>query len=144
MRYIGKKYDRVDGIEKITGKAKYVDDYYKDDMLYVAVVRSKLPHAKIKSINTEKAKNEDVSAIFTGKDFPGDNSYGYPVCDNTILCKEEAKYIGDAIAIVCAKSRDGAKKAAGLVEIEYEELPSVFDAEESKDMLHKLIIKKYK
>ena len=142
MRYIGKKYDRVDGIEKITGKAKYVDDYYKDDMLYVAVVRSTLPHAKIKSINTEKAKNEDVSAIFTGKDFPGDNSYGYPVCDNTILCKEEAKYIGDAIAIVCAKSRDAAKKAAGLVEIEYEELPTVFDAKESKDMLHKLVIKK--
>lgn len=142
MKYVGQEYDRVDGIDKITGKAKYVDDYYKEGMLYISVVRSKFPHAKVISVNKDKAMIDGVKGIYTYLDFPNDNSYGFPVCDDNILSKGEVKYIGDAIAIVCADTKEIANIGSSLVEVEYEKLNAVFCVEDSKELLHKLVVKK--
>lgn len=142
MKYIGREYDRVDGTQKLTGEAKYVDDYNLPHMLYVGVVRSTIPHGKVISINKEKAYINGVIGVYTGKDFPGDNRYGFPICDDQILSNGEVKYIGDAIAIVCAESREIAREAAGLVEVTYEELKPVFSPEESKNLLNKYVVKK--
>lgn len=142
MKYIGNKFDRVDGYEKVTGRTKYADDYVFPDMLHVGVVRSIKPHAKILKLDTEAAMIDGVIGIYTGKDFPGENIYGFPVCDDQILSNGEVKYIGDAIAIVVAKTREIANKAASLVKVCYEELKTCFNARESEDMLGKLVIKK--
>jgi CO/xanthine dehydrogenase Mo-binding subunit len=142
MNYIGKEYVRVDGLEKIKGTAKYVDDYNFPDMLYVSVVRSTIPYGKIVSIDIEKALMEGVVGIYKAEDFDGDNNYGFPICDNQILSKGIVKYIGDAIAIVCAESKEIADKAARLVKVKYEELKPVLNINDSKEMFNKLVVKK--
>ncbi|MCM0650652.1 xanthine dehydrogenase family protein molybdopterin-binding subunit [Clostridium swellfunianum] len=142
MNYIGKEYDRVDGLEKIKGSAIYVDDYKFPNMLYVSVVRSSIPSGRISSIDTSKAFIEGVVGIYKAEDFEGDNSYGFPICDNQILSKGEVKYIGDAVCIVCAKNKETADKAAKLIRVEYEALKPKFNIEDSEDMFNKLVLKK--
>ncbi|ERI89677.1 aldehyde oxidase and xanthine dehydrogenase, molybdopterin binding domain protein [Clostridiales bacterium oral taxon 876 str. F0540] len=142
MNYIGKDYKRVDGEGKVKGTAKYVDDYCFDNMLYIAVVRSTISYGRIISIDTSEAvKNEDIY-IFTAKDFPGDNSYGFPICDNQILSKGEVRYIGDAVAVVCAESKALAEESARLVKVEYEKYEPVFDVDKGGKSFNKLVIKK--
>lgn len=142
MKYIGNEYIRVDGVDKITGRSKYVDDYMTPDMVYAAIVRSSIPYGRILSIKKDNVRIPGVIGIYTAEDFPGDNSYGFPVCDNQILSKGIVKYIGDAIAVVCAESREKAERAAKLVEVEYEKFKPVFKVSESKELLKKLIVKK--
>lgn len=142
MKYIGNHYERVDGAEKINGTTKYVDDYTFPNMLYISVLRSPIAHGKILSLDTSKAYINGVHGIYTGKDFPGDNSYGFPVCDNTILSKGEVKYIGDAVAIVCAESKKIADESVKLINVNYQKLESIFDVNKSTNLLNRLVIKK--
>lgn len=142
MKYVGKSYDRVDGYEKITGKAEYVDDIFMDNMLYISVVRSSIPYGNIKSIDIKEAEIQGVIGIYTANDFCGDNSYGFPVCDNQILSNGTVRYIGDAIAIVCAENKKIADRAAGLVKVYYEELNPVYDVDKSEKLLNRLVVKK--
>lgn len=142
MKYVGKEYARVDGLEKIKGSARYVDDYNFPNMLQISVVRSSIPHGRIASIDTNKALIEGVAGIYKAEDFEGDNSYGFPICDNQILSKGEVKYIGDAICIVCAENKETADKAVRLVKVEYEVLEPVLKIEGSKEMFNRLVVKK--
>lgn len=142
MNYVGKEYARVDGLEKIKGSARYVDDYKLPGMLQVSVVRSTIPHGRIVSIDSSKAMFEGVAGIFNAEDFEGDNSYGFPICDNQILSKGEVKYIGDAICIVCAESKEIADRAAKLVKVEYEVIKPVLNIDDSKEMFNMLVVKK--
>jgi CO/xanthine dehydrogenase Mo-binding subunit len=142
MKYVGKDYIRVDGADKVSGAARYVDDYKFIDMLYVSVLRSSIAYGKIVSIDTSKALIDGVSGIYSASDFPGDNSYGFPICDNQILSKGEVKYIGDAIAVVCAVSKEIANMAVKLIEVKYEEHKPTFNVEECGDSFNKLVIKK--
>ncbi len=142
MNYIGKDYKRVDGEEKVNGTAKYVDDYKFDNMLYISIVRSTIPYGKITLIDTSEAFIEKNIYIFTAKDFPGDNSYGFPICDNQILSKGEVRYIGDAIAVVCAESKAIADKAAKLIKVEYEKYKPVFEVDRVEKSFNKLVVKK--
>lgn len=142
MKYVGKEYDRVDGPDKIRGRAMYVDDYQFEGMLHVAVVRSSVPHALVRNIDFSGALMEGVVGTFTYEDFPGDCSYGFPVCDNHLLSVGEVRYRGDAIAVVCAETREAARIAASKVRVEYESLPAVFDVDEATELLNKLVVKK--
>lgn len=142
MKYIGKPYCRVDGKEKINGEAKYVDDYYLKEMLQISVLRSNIPYGKIKDLDFSEAFIEGVAGIYSAKDFEGDNSYGFPVCDNSILCKDEVRYVGDAIAIVCAENKEIGSRALKLIKIQYEEYEPVLKAGNSDKLLHKLVLKK--
>jgi CO/xanthine dehydrogenase Mo-binding subunit len=142
MKYIGKEYARVDGLEKIKGSIKYVDDFKISNMLYVSVVRSSIPYGNIVSIDTREAMLQGLVGIYKAEDFSGDNSYGFPICDNQILSKGVVKYIGDAIAVVCAESKEIADMATKLVKVEYEKLKPVLSVADSKDMFNKLVVKK--
>lgn len=142
MEYIGKKFLRVDGKEKITGKAKYVDDYEMDGMLYVAVVRSEIAKGRIISINKNIDLCNDIIGIYEAGDFPKEPSYGFPVCDNHILSTGQVNYIGDAICVVCAKTLQAAREAAKKINVIYEPLEPVNDVNSSKKLLKKLVVKK--
>ncbi len=131
---IGKKIPRVDAIQKVKGEAKFVADFDMKDMLYGVLVLSKHAHARVKSIDTSKAKSlKGVEAVLTYKDIPGENQLGEVVNDMPCLVPEgeEVKYHGDVVALVAAQSLQIAKKAAELVDVEYEELPSVLTIEEA-------------
>ena len=142
MKYIGEDFIRVDGKEKLRGKAIYVDDIEMDNLCYAAVVRSKIPYGKILEINRDEVPFEDIIGLYTYEDFPREPIYGYPVCDNHILAKDEVNYIGDAICVVCADSITKARKAADKVKVYYKEEEPIFNVKSSKKLLNKMIVKK--
>jgi carbon-monoxide dehydrogenase large subunit len=113
-------------------------------MVYMAVVRSPYPHARIKSIDFDGARTaEGFVAAFTGADLADDWAGGlpcaWPVTEDIKmpphfpLAVGEARYQGDPVAVVVAESRALAKDAAELVEVDYEPLPSIFDVEKALD-----------
>ncbi len=127
QRAVGAPIARKDAFEKATGIAKYASDLFPDDLLWVAVLRSKYPHAKILRIDTSKAEaHPNVVAVFTHRDVPV-NRYGVFKKDRPVLCDDKVRYIGDPVALVAAETREDALEALKLIEVEYEPLPPVTD-----------------
>jgi selenium-dependent xanthine dehydrogenase len=130
MNVISRSVSPIDVIDKVTGRAKFTDDFVFADMLFARTLRSPHPHARILSINTEKAKAlPGVHAVLTHKDVPGENLHGLVYRDWPVLCHDVVRYVGDAVAIVAADSEDIAADALKLIEVEYEPLPVVADPE---------------
>jgi 4-hydroxybenzoyl-CoA reductase subunit alpha len=129
---IGKSFPRIDGISKVTGEAKYTDDIHLPGMLYGKILRSPYPHAIIKNIDISKAKRvKGVKEIITGRD-TGDVKYsallGFTfTLDKHPLAIDKVLYIGDEVAAVAAIDEDIAEEALELIQVDYEELPAVFD-----------------
>ena len=113
------------------GTAIYGADVHFADALWGKILRSPYPHARIKSIDTSKAwKVPGVKAIVTGKDEP-EHYQGKSIRDIPVLCWDKVRYIGDKVAAVAAESRDAAEEAVNLIDVDYEELPAVFDVLEA-------------
>ncbi|MDW8326322.1 MAG: molybdopterin cofactor-binding domain-containing protein [Anaerolineales bacterium] len=128
LKFIGRPLPRPDAIEKVTGAAKYTDDYAFPGMLHARTLRAKYPHALIKRINTSKAKAlPGVHAVLTADDIPGQKNHGLVIADWPALAYEKVRYIGDPVAIVAADTREIATQALDLIEVEYEPLPVVTD-----------------
>ena len=129
-KYIGKAVPRVDGVEKVTGEAEYVQDMKLPGMLYAKLKTSSCAHARIKSIDISKAQAlPGVKAVLTGKE--AYYKLGIYMVDKPILAVEKVRYYGEAVAAVAAVDIDTAEKAVSLIEIEYELLPVVQDVEEA-------------
>ena len=125
---IGKPIPRKDARSKVLGQAKYTDDFSLPGMLFVKVLRSPLPHARIRSIKTTAARRQPgVVAVLTAKDVPGANSMGPIIKDQPVLCADLARFVGDAVALVAAETEQAAEIAVEKIEVDYEELPAVTD-----------------
>lgn len=128
--YIGKAIPRVDGIEKVTGEAQYVQDMYFKGMLHARIKTSPYAHALIKKIDISKAKAlSGVKAILTGAE--AYHKLGIYITDKPILAVDKVRYFGEAVAAVAAVDIDTAEKAVELIEIEYEPLEVLLDVEEA-------------
>ena len=129
-KYIGTTPDRPDGLDKVTGRARYGADISLPGMLHGAVVRSPHAHAKILKIDTSKAMALDgVKAVVTRADFPdGLEGEDWNLQENC-MAGEKALYDGHAVAAVAATSPLIARDAAKLIEVEYEPLPHVTDVD---------------
>jgi len=129
---IGKAQPNPNALAKITGNARFTDDYNFPGMLYARTKRAGIPHARILSIDTSAARGLDgVRAVLTHKDIPGRNAHGVVSIDWPVLCGQKVRYVGDAVAIVAAETQEIAAAALDLIEIQYEELPAVTDAIEA-------------
>ncbi|MGW8226684.1 MAG: xanthine dehydrogenase family protein molybdopterin-binding subunit [Anaerolineales bacterium] len=128
-RPVGESKPRLDAREKVTGAAIFGDDMqFGNALLHARILRSPHPHARIISINTEKAAAlPGVKAVVTGEDFPG--YIGLYLLDRHIFARERARYVGDPIAGVAAINEVIAEEAVDLIEVEYEVLEPVVDAE---------------
>lgn len=126
---VGKSMPRVDVLEKVTGAAVYTDDIqFGNKLLHARVKRSPYPHALIKSIDTRKARAlPGVKVVVTGADFP--NKIGLYLKDKTIFAVDRVRFYGEPVAGVAAVSLEIAQRAVDLIEVEYEPLEPVFDAE---------------
>jgi 4-hydroxybenzoyl-CoA reductase alpha subunit len=129
---IGQRVHRVDGPDKVTGRAKYTFDMVLPNMLYGKILRSPYPHARILNIDTSQAeKLIGVKAIVTGKDTLGKKQgvwRRFPeLCDEEMLCRSKVHYIGDPVAAVAAVDEETAEEALDLITVDYEPLPAVFD-----------------
>ncbi len=131
-KIIGKSECRVDAWGKVTGRAKFAEDYNVGHQLWGKVLRAKHPHANILRIDTSEAeKLEGVEAVLTAKDIPGNKVFGIVVQNQAILAQDKVRYLGDGVALVAAKTTEIAEVAISLIEVEYELLPVVSDPEEA-------------
>jgi CO/xanthine dehydrogenase Mo-binding subunit len=125
---IGKPMPRTDAVAKVLGQARYADDLSLPGMLYVKVLRSPYPHARIRSIKTSSARRlPGVVAVLTAADIPGTNSMGPIIKDQPILCSEVVRFAGDAVALIAAETEQAAESALELIEVDYEPLTAVLD-----------------
>lgn len=130
---VGRSIPRLDAADKATGKAKYTADYYFPGMLYGRILGSTIAHGRIKRIDTSKAEAlPGVVCVITGKDVP-DVKYGVSPAryDEYVLAKDKVRYVGDEVAAVAAVDEETADRAKDLIEVEYEQLPSVFSPKEA-------------
>ena len=128
MDVISRSVPPQEVVEKVTGRAKFTDDYTFPGMLIGRTLRSPYPHAKVIGINTDAAKAlPGVHAVLTAADVPGENKHGLVHRDWDVLCGDVVRYVGDAVAIVAADSEEIAEAALRLIEVEYEPLPVVAD-----------------
>jgi len=124
---IGKRVQKVDALAKATGTARFATDVYLPDMLWAKVLRSPHAHARILSIDTEKAKRlPGVKAVLTAEDVP-DARYGALVLDMPIFARNKVRYIGESVAAVAAVDEETALEALDLIAVEYEPLAPVYD-----------------
>jgi CO/xanthine dehydrogenase Mo-binding subunit len=124
---IGKDFTPMDVEAKVTGRAKYAEDFRADNMVFCKTLTSPIPHAKIKSIDASAAlKMQGVLGILTADDVPQ-----FPPPALPILAKDEVFYVGDPILAVAAESEQLAADAIEAIKIDYEQLPHVVDPLES-------------
>lgn len=140
---VGKRLPRVDAVVKATGEAMFAADMELPGMLHGKILRSPHPHARILNIDTSSAQRvKGVKAVVTAKDTSG-YRYGDLVLgkgDEPFLATERVRFVGDEVAAVAALDEDTAEEALGLIKVEYEILPAVFDPmkamEEGAPQLH--------
>ena len=132
-KVIGERLPRIESIAKVTGEAQYTVDLKMAGMLHGKILRSPLPHAKIKSIDISGAlKLSGVYAVIASKDIPHNKFSFYQwLADKTILCMEKVRYVGDEVAAVAAIDKDTALEAIDLIKVEYKPLPAVFNVDEA-------------
>ena len=126
LKVIGQPVRRIDGRSKVTGLTKFADDLFMPRMLFCRLLRSTVPHARIKSIDTSAAlAKPGVHAVLTGKDFP--IPFGIlPVSqDEHALCTDKVRFVGDPVAAVAAVDEDTAFDALDLIKVEYEPLAEI-------------------
>lgn len=132
---VGKSVPRVDSLAKVTGEARYTADLFPPGMLHGKVLRSPHAHAKILRIDTSKAQRLlGVRAVVTAADTLRKMYGTFPdpaMRDQYPLAIEKVRYRGEEVAAVAASDEDIAEEAIRLMEVEYEELPAVFDPEEA-------------
>ena len=129
----GTSAPRVDGIEKVTGKAVYTSDIQLPGMAHARILRSPVAHAKLVKVDASKAKGlPGIIATLTRDDIQAFNyKYGATYKDQSIVAVDKVRYVGDPVAAVLADDPATAEQALELIEVEYEELPKVTNIEEA-------------
>ena len=125
---VGSRVHRLDVAEKVQGYGKYPDDVYVDGMCYGSAIRSAFPRARVLYIDKRDAEAlPGVVCVLTAKDIPGSIDVGHIQKDQPTMIPEGeiTQYLGDAVALVCARDMETLEKAKKLVRVEYEELPAV-------------------
>ena len=142
---IGAKIHRREDPRLVSGHGRYVDDMTRPGMVHMAVVRSPLAHAKIKSIDPSKAKKAPgVVAVYTYADFKDNIAGGLPVAPTFVaekkqspnqfpIAHDEVVYQGEPVAVVLADERYQAFDAAAMVDVEYAALPAVMDIDKAME-----------
>lgn len=130
---IGQSVHRVDGKEKVTGKAIYTVDLKLSGMLHGKVLRSPFPHARIRHIDSRKAESmTGVLAVLTRENLQVASPFhGFFLKDQPIVALGKVRYAGDIVAAVAATEEGIAEEALKRIEVDYEELPAVYAVEEA-------------
>jgi 4-hydroxybenzoyl-CoA reductase alpha subunit len=126
---VGKRLPRIDSVDKVTGTAAYLGDLKIPGLLWGKILRSPYPHARILKVDTSRAERlPGVRAVATGRDTHAIRlGVVQKMANKSPLAEDKVRFIGDEIAAVAADDEDIAEEALDLIEVEYEELPAVFD-----------------
>src|SRR4029450_2358014 len=127
IRSVGIPSPRVEGEEKVGGKALYAVDVVLPNVLWVKVMRSPIAHGKLKRIDiTEAQRLPGVKTVLTGQEIAGVR-IGKKIVDIPLLADGIVRYIGEEVAGVAAETEEAAERAVDLIDVEYEALPVVAD-----------------
>ena len=138
-RVVGQSLASHDFIEKVKGSMLYAADWSLPGLLYGRVVRSQVPSARLRSVDAAAARQvPGVIAVLTAADVPvnrlvehASGGLGELNIAMPILAADRVRYVGEPIALVAAETRTALEEAVELIEIDYEELPAVFDVEDA-------------
>ena len=131
-RIVGVSVPRKEGRDKITGRARYIDDMTLPGMLYGATIRSQIPRGKIKSVNFSSGINWDEFVIVTAKDIPGENCIALILDDQPCLADGAINHPEEPVLLLAHSDKHLLPKAVAAVSIEYEPLPAIFTIAESE------------
>jgi 4-hydroxybenzoyl-CoA reductase subunit alpha len=131
-RFIGRPWAKVDGPAKTAGETRFADDLILPRMLFGKLLRSHLPHARLKRLDVSRARAlPGVHAVIVGTDLPVRFGIMPSSQDEEALCLEKVRYVGDPIAAVAASDEETAERACEAIEVEYEPLPAVMTIEDA-------------
>ena len=130
---VGKPMNRTDAVAKVTGSALYVDDMRVPGCLFGKTVLSSHSHARIRDIDVSEASGvQDVIKIITAMMFSGTNEIGVVIPDQPLLCHDRVPLHGRSGCADRGRNQRGRARGRGKLNITYEPLPGVFDAESSR------------
>ncbi|MFC2083728.1 xanthine dehydrogenase family protein molybdopterin-binding subunit [Bacteroidota bacterium] len=145
FNYVGKKINRQDGFNKVTGLAKFADDYSFDNELYGVMLRLPVAHAIIKSIDySDLHDNPNLIAVVDSNDIPGEKLVGLIRKDQPIFSYKKVLSPGDVLAMLVGEDRDILTKLRNNIKIEYKSLPVISDPAKSLDKNTPLIHSEFK
>ena len=140
MSFVNTAVPKVDAPALVTGKPVYTDDIAPKDCLVVKILRSPHAHALIEEVQTENAKKvPGVECILTYKDVPdkrftmAGQTYPEPSPYDRLILDQRVRFVGDAVAIVAAETKEAAERAMKLIKVKYEVLEPVLDFHQAKD-----------
>jgi CO/xanthine dehydrogenase Mo-binding subunit len=131
-RIVGASVPRKEGVDKLLGRACYVDDIDRDGMWHGATVRSSIPRGLIRSIAFDRRIDWSEFAIVTAADIPGENCIQLIVADQPCLADGKVNHCEEAILLLAHPDKHKLREAVSAVQIEYEPLPPIFTIEESE------------
>ena len=131
-RIVGTPVPRKEGVEKLLGRACYVDDMERKGMWFGATVRSAIPRGFIRSIAFDRRIDWSEFAVVTAADIPGENCIQLIVADQPCLADGKVNHCEEPIVLLAHTDKHKLREAAGAVQIEYDPLPPVFTIEESE------------
>lgn len=129
---VGKDIPRLDGIDKVTGRTRYIDDIDIPGCWFGAVVRSPIPYGKIRKIRFDPSFDWSRVVICTHKDIPGKNCTVFLMEDQPILAEDIVCHVGEAVVLIAAPTKRLAEEARDCVKVEYEEMGPVLSIEEAR------------
>jgi CO/xanthine dehydrogenase Mo-binding subunit len=129
---IGESVPMLDSVARVTGAVPYGINLKLPDMLFAKVLRSPFPHARVVKLDASAAEQlPGVVAVVTAADFESGQPelvYGFQIKDQSIVARDRVRYVGEPVALVAAETIEQAEAALALIDVEYEELPAVYDA----------------
>jgi putative selenate reductase molybdopterin-binding subunit len=130
-RIVGRPVGKLEGIGKVSGQARYSGDVTLPGLIWGKALRSPLPHARILRIDTSRARAlPGVLAVLTAQDLPN-ILVGRRMFDMPMLARDRVRFVGEKVAVAAAVDPDVAEEALALIDVEYEDLPAVFDPVEA-------------
>ncbi|HKB16752.1 MAG TPA: xanthine dehydrogenase family protein, partial [Planctomycetota bacterium] len=130
-RFVGRAIPRLDGVEKVTGRARYVDDLVLPGMWFGRTLRSRSPHARLVALRRNASFDWSRVVFADASDIPGENVVALIEDDQPALAGGVIRHVAEALALVAAPSPEEAESAARAVEAVEEALPAVFTPEEA-------------
>jgi CO/xanthine dehydrogenase Mo-binding subunit len=131
-RIVGASVPRKEGVDKLRGTARYVDDIHREDMWYGGTVRSSVPRALIRSINFDPRVDWSEFSVVVAADIPGENRIQMIVADQPCLADGQVNHCEEPILLIAHPDKHKVHKAVNAVHIEYEALSPIFTIEESE------------
>ncbi|MGC1461486.1 MAG: molybdopterin cofactor-binding domain-containing protein, partial [Terracidiphilus sp.] len=131
-RIVGSNAPRKEGVDKLLGRALYVDDIERKGVWYGSTVRSTIPRGLIRSIGFDRRIDWSEFTVVTAADIPGENHIQLIVADQPCLADGQINHCDEAILLIAHPDKHKLRDAVGAVRVEYEPLPPVFTIEENE------------